>query len=119
MASSKVTLEQIFAWAGAGDLDSLSTKVPVHMLSKSDATGLRALHVAASKGQVKVLEWLVDDDRRDPGVNKLDEDARSPLHWAAWHGQAEAVHALLEMGAIRDRPTRTGFTALHYVSCFC
>lgn len=115
MATTRPTVEQVLSWAGQGDLESLSTKVPLELLSKADATGMRAMHMAASRGQTKVVEWLVEDERRDTGVNKPDEDARGPLHWAAWHGQAETVKSLLEMGAIRDRPTRTGFTPLHYV----
>ena len=109
-------LQQVFSWAGSGDLESLANKTTVELLSKPDAIGMRAMHVAASKGQTAVIEWLVEDERRDTGVNKPDDDARAPLHWAAWNGHAETVKALLEMGAIRDRPTRTGFTPLHYVS---
>lgn len=115
---SEVTLEQVFAWARKGDLESLRTLAPVELLSKADAAGQRVMHVAAAHGQTAVLEWLVEDESRDAMVNRPDEDARGPLHLAAWHGHAETVRALLEMGAIRDRPTRTGFTPLHYVSLF-
>ena len=110
-----ITLKDVFAYVAAGDIESLS-KVPIGLLSRADATGLRAMHVAASSGQTAVIEWLVEDEKRDTGVNRVDEDARGALHWAAWYGRAETVRALLEMGAISDRPTRTGFTPLHYVS---
>jgi len=113
MATS--TLKDVLAFAAKGDIDSLSRVAPLSLLSKADATGMRAMHVAASNGQTALIEWLVEDERRDTAVNKPDEDARTPLHWAAWHGKADTVRALLEMGAIRDRPTRTGFTPLHYV----
>ena len=114
--AAQPSLEQVFAWAGAGDLDKLANQTPPAMLSRPDATGTRAMHIAASKGRTAVLEWLMEDEKRDTAINKPDEDARTPLHFAAWHGHAETVRALLEMGAIRDRPTRTGFTALHYVT---
>lgn len=111
----KATLKEVFQFAAKGDLDSLSRVTPISLLSKADATGLRAIHVAATNGQTAIVEWLVEDEKRDTALNKPDEDARTPLHWAAWHGKTDTVRALLEMGAIRDRPTRTGFTPLHYV----
>ncbi|KAH9251120.1 hypothetical protein BASA81_011019 [Batrachochytrium salamandrivorans] len=107
--------EQLLSLAASGDLEGLG-KLPRGVLAKPDATGMRAMHVAAQHGHVHVLEWLVEDGR-DVGVNTVDEDARTPLHWAAWHGQTLAVEALVEMGTIVDRTTRTGFTALHY-ACF-
>lgn len=110
-----MSLEQLFLYVEAGDLESIKN-LPVNLLSKSDSVGLRALHIAAKNGRTSILEWLVDDPQRDNAVNKADEDARCPIHWAAWFGQADSVKALLEMGAVRDRPTRTGFTPLHYVS---
>lgn len=114
-SSTRPTLQQVFAWGTQGDLGKIKTHVPLDMLSKPDAMGMRLMHVAASKGHTNIIEWLVEDERRDTGVNKPDEDARGPLHWAAWYGHPETIKSLLEMGAIRDRPTRTGFTPLHYV----
>lgn len=107
--------EQLLSLAASGDLEGLG-RLPRGVLAKPDATGVRAMHVAAQHGHVHVLEWLLEEGR-DTGVNTVDEDARTPLHWAAWHGQTLAVQALVEMGTIVDRTTRTGFTALHY-ACF-
>lgn len=117
MSTKQATLEQLLDLAAKGDLDAIATKFPLKMLAKPDATGVRAMHIAAQHGHVHILEWLVDSDKRDTGVNLVDEDARTPLHWAAWHGQAKACEALIEMGSIPDKTTRTGFTALHY-ACF-
>ena len=110
------TYREVCEFAIKGDIKSLE-KVPKPLLSKPDGLGIRPMHLAAQHGQIGVIEWLVEDPERDAGVNKPDEDARNPLHWAAWHGQADAVVALLEMGALRDKATRTGYTPLHYVSC--
>jgi len=48
-----------------------------------DALGMRAMHVAASYGHAAFLEALVETGL-DREVNRADEDARTPLHWAAW-----------------------------------
>jgi len=111
------TLNQVHSFASSGDLESLSKVTPLSLLSKADVTGVTALHVAAANGQAAVIEWLVSDESRDDEVNKVDEDARTPLHWAAWNGKSETARTLLEVGAIRDKVTRTGFTPLHY-ACF-
>jgi ankyrin repeat protein len=107
---------ELVRYATEGNLEALRKVQPLSLLSKPDATGTRLIHVAAANGRTSIVEWLVEDEKRDTGVNKPDEDARGPLHLAAWHGKSDTVRALLEMGALRDRPTRTGFTPLHYVS---
>jgi ankyrin repeat protein len=35
-------------------------------------------------------------------LNLTDEDGATPLHWAAWHGQADAVRVLLTHGVKKD-----------------
>ena len=101
----------------AASLVRLVTERPRDATSKwaqaKDGGGVRAMHVAAAEGHVAFLEALVET-KLDAHVNRADEDARTPVHWAAWRGHEEAVVCLLEMGASAQTPTRTGFTPLHY-----
>ncbi len=87
--------------------------------------GLRLLHVVASGGKTRVFDvdeclldrdassGLADQSRRVPGrlvlatallllgadVNDRDEDGWTPLHWAAWAGDAALVDLLASRGA--------------------
>ena len=116
--SEAKTRDALFKCAAQGDVEGLR-KLPVNLIAKPDATGLRAIHVAAQNGHVNVLEWLLEDPSRDQGVNEVDEDARSALHWAAWFGKAQVIPVLVTKGGNVNQATRTGFTPLHYVRlCF-
>jgi hypothetical protein len=58
-------------------------------------TGLAPLHVAAEKGHVKVLEWLVE---HGADLSAKDNRNQTALHAAAEHGHANAVDWLLHKG---------------------
>ena len=63
-----------------------------------------ALVHAAGKGNAPAIRVLVSTLGYDPARESREEG--TPLHWAAWHGQVEAVRALLAAGApidVRDR----------------
>ncbi|XP_050440245.1 protein phosphatase 1 regulatory subunit 12C isoform X3 [Adelges cooleyi] len=56
-------------------------------------TGAMAIHVAAAKGYIKVLELLI---QAGADVNCHDYDGWTPLHAAAYWGQKEACEILVE-----------------------
>jgi N-acyl-D-amino-acid deacylase len=73
--------------------------------------GFTALHVAASRGDAKSAQLLLDAGA-DPNVRDV-ALGRTPLHWAAQAGSAEVVALLLERGADPNvRESLSGMTAL-------
>ncbi|XP_065342837.1 inhibitor of Bruton tyrosine kinase [Cloeon dipterum] len=63
-----------------------------------DAEGRTALHVAASKGRRRVVEWLVK--QKEAAINLRDlESGYTPLHRSLFYGQIHVAVALIQMGA--------------------
>uniref|UniRef100_A0ABM0MSE8 Protein phosphatase 1 regulatory subunit 12A-like n=1 Tax=Saccoglossus kowalevskii TaxID=10224 RepID=A0ABM0MSE8_SACKO len=60
---------------------------------KHDKSGATALHVAAAKGYIKVMNLLI---QAGVSINAQDNDGWSPLHAAAHWGQKEASEVLVE-----------------------
>jgi receptor-interacting serine/threonine-protein kinase 4 len=79
-----------------------------------DYRGWSAVHMAASTGQVAVLEKLLKKTNDVPDVNGVDYWGRTPLHVAAEHRQLNAVKLLLGFKAHVDAETFFDCTALHY-----
>ena len=72
------------------------------------------IHEAAREGNVSVISSLLDTGDAALG-SKLDEDGRTPLHWAAAGGHIEAMRTLLQLGADRvdiEHRDESGWTAL-------
>eukprot|EP00775_Hariotina_reticulata_P006985 gene6986-7199_t len=115
----------------------------VTLQSKDHILHCTPLHVAAEKGALNVVEYLihrqVDLDAGDShevrplhlaaitnrldivqllidkGANptKQDQHGDVPLHWAATKGLEQMLELLLDRGAAVDAPDRDGWTALH------
>ena len=58
--------------------------------------GSQASHTAASRGNLEVLEVLLDLGAR---IDATNNDGRTPLHFAAESGHWECVRHLLDRGA--------------------
>ena len=59
-----------------------------------------SLWIAAQKGQVTVIEYLLNQGAAD--LNETDVDGRTPLHHAAQNGHLAVVKYLLSQSAIID-----------------
>ena len=77
--------------------------------SKTSPSGKTPMHVAASQGHTRVLEFL-----RSKGGSPLTEDANgwNPLHYAASNGQIDAVQYLCNVGVQTSCETHDGLTPL-------
>ncbi|GLD97308.1 hypothetical protein PINS_up005992 [Pythium insidiosum] len=76
--------------------------------------GRTPLHLAASAGQVHVLEVLL---KRNAKIEAQDRDGRTPLHVAARAGQENVVKVLLKRKAHIEAQDTDGWTPLHLAAC--
>uniref|UniRef100_A0A0E0J357 S-acyltransferase n=1 Tax=Oryza nivara TaxID=4536 RepID=A0A0E0J357_ORYNI len=80
----------------------------------ADVNGYRAVHVAAQYGQTAFLHHIISKYGAD--FECLDNDGRSPLHWAAYKGNADTIRLLLFMDANQVRQDKNGCTPLHWAA---
>ncbi|CAK9209241.1 unnamed protein product [Sphagnum troendelagicum] len=79
-----------------------------------DTHGYRVTHVAAQYGHTALLYYLIT--KWGAEVDPLDNDGRSPLHWAAYKGFSDCVRLLLFMDAHLGRADKEGCTPLHWAA---
>ncbi|KAL6715233.1 hypothetical protein ACLMJK_007497 [Lecanora helva] len=73
----------------------------------------KALHNAASNGDVEQVERLLDGSVRNyVDINGPDEEGTAPIIYASCFGHQEVVSALLEAGAEVDRQDKNQWTPL-------
>uniref|UniRef100_A0A0E0F6I2 S-acyltransferase n=1 Tax=Oryza meridionalis TaxID=40149 RepID=A0A0E0F6I2_9ORYZ len=80
----------------------------------ADVNGYQAVHVAAQYGQTAFLHHIISKYGAD--FECLDNDGRSPLHWAAYKGNADTIRLLLFMDANQVRQDKNGCTPLHWAA---
>ena len=81
------------------------------VLKKSDQNGDTPYHVAAQKGNTRILRLLINADRK---VDMKNEDDRTALHLAASSGQLKAVRMLVQAdGNLLQDDDADANTALH------
>lgn len=73
-------------------------------------TGCTTLHTAASKGNVKAIERLVNEEAN---IDETDDAGKTPLMYAVMLNQHDSAVALLKAGADVNTQSDTGNTALH------
>jgi len=79
-----------------------------------DTSGRTLVHLAASRGLLTILEWLLK--QKDVSLNGKDtENGYSPLHRAAFHGQLRTVVFLLQKGANIALVDNDGLTVLDHL----
>ena len=81
----------------------------------TDAEGLTALCLACMKGQLQAVNCLLDHQQQgghDIIINHADKRGRTPLDWAAYHGDPDVVQLLLDRGAIMEHVDLHGMRPL-------
>lgn len=69
------------------------------------------LHVAASKGQLRVVKFLLE---QGADVNQRSSKGETVLHWAAQGGHRTMIELLFSHGADANAQDGEGFTPLHH-----
>ena len=94
---------------------------PLFMKAQDVITQLRvwdekrkALLGVAARGEVENIKNLIKSDA--VLIDSKDDTGLTPLMAAAYSGQADAVKALLELGALIDSKDNEGYTALIFAS---
>jgi ankyrin repeat protein/L-ascorbate metabolism protein UlaG (beta-lactamase superfamily) len=94
-----------------GDLEKMKELIAAdpNLLDSKDETGYSLLHLAAYRGYMDIVQYLVE--------NGMDTNVRSggnstPLHGAGVYGHLKVVKYLIENGAEIDTPNQGGFTPL-------
>jgi ankyrin repeat protein len=77
----------------------------------ANSVDFSVLHAAATHGDVKVVQWLVDQGADVNGVS--DKNGCTPLHLAACTGHLEVLKWLVEQGADAKAVDAEGNNALH------
>ncbi|XP_037790768.1 uncharacterized protein LOC119586145 [Penaeus monodon] len=99
--------------ASSGDVTTMMTLVTEGGIDVdiADDRERTALHVAADRGQLPAVSFLIE---QGCSINQTDSGRRTALHYAVEVGAVEVVGALLEAGAEADvREKARGRTPLH------
>jgi len=83
-------------------------------LNASDASGLTALHTAAIYNSIRCARLLLAG--HDVALDVLDQNAMTPLHFAARFGHVGLIEALIQAGAKPDYHNKNQPTAL-FLAC--
>ncbi|KAF7433187.1 hypothetical protein PC9H_005136 [Pleurotus ostreatus] len=119
---SPAQLEALYASASSGDLPLLQRLFqsaletgdvqPFNLANHaSTRTGSTALHAAASRGYLDIVQWLVEHCGAMPDLE--DKEGETALHKAALNGHLSIVSYLLPSKADVHARDADGWTALH------
>ncbi|XP_067126392.1 POTE ankyrin domain family member B-like [Centruroides vittatus] len=95
-------------WLGnESDVRNCLKSIP---LDSKDDENRTPLHLAAAKGNIAVIEMLLE---KDPNVNDQDINGKTPLMKAIEGHHEKAIHLLIEADAEVNLKDRGGNTAIH------
>jgi len=82
---------------------------------QSTAEGGTPLHVAADRGYLGIVKFLL---RHGANPNMKNDYGNTPLHYAAESGNSKVVEVLLKHGADPNIQNNYGWTPLHFVASY-
>uniref|UniRef100_A0A0K0DTX1 ANK_REP_REGION domain-containing protein n=1 Tax=Strongyloides stercoralis TaxID=6248 RepID=A0A0K0DTX1_STRER len=91
----------------------LSTKKSISTTSRN-CDGMSPLHIAVLANNIDGVKILLQECSVPTEI--YDDDARTPLHYAAQNGRVEIVELLLEAGARYNATDDYGATPVHYAA---
>ncbi|CAI5451382.1 unnamed protein product [Caenorhabditis angaria] len=93
----------------------LAKKKPVSK-TRQNKDGMTVLHIAVAARNLNAVQLLVEE--LDCSVDLVDNEQRTPLHYAAEHAYPEIVQYLLNHGARNSTRDKLGVTPAHYAAQF-
>jgi len=109
----QAVVDEFVEAAKNGDLTTVRRLLPE--LNGKTEGGDTALHAAAQRGHVDVVEEILKQGRALES-DARDADDATPLMLAAGQGHFEVVHKLCRSGANPNHVDRMGWTPLHYAA---
>ncbi|CAI2352450.1 unnamed protein product [Caenorhabditis sp. 36 PRJEB53466] len=92
----------------------LEKKKPVSK-TRQNRDGMTALHIAVAARNLDAVKLLIE---LECSIDLVDNEQRTPLHYAAEHGYPEIVEYLLSEGARNSTRDHIGATPAHYAAQF-
>eukprot|EP01122_Echinamoeba_exundans_P003272 TRINITY_DN13397_c0_g1_i1.p1 TRINITY_DN13397_c0_g1~~TRINITY_DN13397_c0_g1_i1.p1 ORF type:complete len:1123 (+),score=150.08 TRINITY_DN13397_c0_g1_i1:71-3439(+) len=88
------------------DLVKLCVERGANVYAGSSFGGVSGLDLAAKKGHMEVLKYLIEDQKMNPDTSE--SASMTPLHWACAFTQLDAAKYLISMGANIRRTSSQG-----------
>lgn len=108
--------KNIFHFVQEGRVDKVKELLEKESFKDAiDDNGLGLLHWAADRGQLAMMEMLIDslaNDEKISNLNSQDNDGQTPLHYAASCGHIHIVKCLLKEKADSHIKDNEGFKPL-------
>ncbi|KAI7974824.1 hypothetical protein EIK77_004916 [Talaromyces pinophilus] len=92
-----------------GNYDAFSRIITKVHSDDTDTLGRRLLHLAAERGDVRMVEALLSTS----DIETKSNDGQTALHYAAWGGSAAVVEILMRHGSETIAKDKFGNVALH------
>ena len=105
--------QSIVKAAGKGDMERVQHHLKKRgraALFEKEPGGWTALHKAARKGRLEMVEYLIENMA---DIESIDAAMMTPLHCACWKGHADVVSTMLERGASPFALTESGWNPIH------
>ncbi|KAG8527877.1 uncharacterized protein KY384_006793 [Bacidia gigantensis] len=116
--SEAMSMTHYLAWSSQSTLKIFQrghSYDDVHLMSP-DSCGRTCLHLAASRGNLEVLSYLVSQASSED-VEKKDVSGRTPLHYAAESSRAgEVIDTLMRKGCNIHAKDNAGQNGLHWAA---
>jgi len=103
--------EDLESWKKAISNAAPGKKLP-HTQQMTDE--IAKLFKGCAKGETALVKSLLDSKK--VGLDCMDEEGNTPLHWATVGGHVELTQLLVDHGADVEAKSKDGFTPLHSVA---